>query len=130
MTSSGFQITFVGYCLRLFELIPIRIRIVVTAINMIIPQVKRFFSWLLRAANYDFCPNFNKMVYWLKEPFGWVISAILSLLIIGGARDRAAGLRPCCRVYRIFDIGSRLAMGFHEGYSLLSGVAAGPYAGR
>ena len=39
-----------------------------------------------KGLNYDFCPQYNKYVYWLKKPFGWVIcgaafSALVGLLI-------------------------------------------------
>ncbi len=44
---------------------------------------KQFVSWLLRVGNHDFCPSFNPFVYWLKEPFGWVICAIVFSLLVG-----------------------------------------------
>lgn len=39
-----------------------------------------------QALNYDFCPQFNQYVYWLKKPFGWVMcgagfSALVGFLI-------------------------------------------------
>ena len=45
-----------------------------------------FFQWaekLLQGANHDFCPGFNKYVYWLKEPIGWVTGGAAFSLLIG-----------------------------------------------
>ena len=36
-----------------------------------------------RGLNYDFCPWFNKYVYWLKKPFGWMISGVFTLGLAG-----------------------------------------------
>lgn len=34
------------------------------------------------ALNHDFCPSFNRYVYWLKQPLGWIIcGAIISGLV-------------------------------------------------
>lgn len=33
--------------------------------------------------NYDFCPQFNDYVYWLKKPFGWVICGALFSALVG-----------------------------------------------
>jgi len=44
------------------------------------------FQWaekLLSGANHDFCPGFNKYVYWLKEPIGWVVCGAAFSLLIG-----------------------------------------------
>ncbi|QEG23949.1 DUF58 domain-containing protein [Mariniblastus fucicola] len=38
---------------------------------------------VLQSANHDFCPNLNRYVYWLKQPFGWCIVAILFSLLVG-----------------------------------------------
>ena len=50
---------------------------------MFYPHAKRLFYSLLRAANHDFCPHLNKLVYWIKEPIGWVVSAIAFSLLVG-----------------------------------------------
>lgn len=42
-----------------------------------------FLQWMVQVVNYDFCPQFNVLVYWLKEPIGWVISAIAFSLLVG-----------------------------------------------
>ncbi|MEZ6097099.1 MAG: hypothetical protein R3C03_23230 [Pirellulaceae bacterium] len=37
---------------------------------------------LLKLLQTDFCPSWNRYVYWLKQPIGWfVIAAIVGLLI-------------------------------------------------
>ncbi|MEL7497630.1 MAG: DUF58 domain-containing protein [Planctomycetota bacterium] len=36
-----------------------------------------------QALNYDFCPQFNQYVYWLKKPFGWVICGALISALVG-----------------------------------------------
>ena len=46
-------------------------------------MIKRFFASAFRMANYDFCPMFNRYVYWLKKPIGWVVTAILFSILIG-----------------------------------------------
>ena len=33
--------------------------------------------------NYDFCPSANQYVYWLKQPIGWVVCAIVASLLVG-----------------------------------------------
>ncbi len=52
--------------------------------------VKKFSSKLLlginclaAALNYDFCPSFNRYLYWLKQPIGWLVCAILSSCLVG-----------------------------------------------
>ena len=40
-------------------------------------------GWLVRALTSDFCPGFNRYVYWLKEPIGWFVLAAAVSLIIG-----------------------------------------------
>jgi uncharacterized protein (DUF58 family) len=35
------------------------------------------------AAQYDFCPNVNRYVYWLKQPIGWFVVAIAASMLIG-----------------------------------------------
>ena len=39
-----------------------------------------FASWLL---NTDFCPQFNRYLYWLKEPVGWFTLAAAASLLVG-----------------------------------------------
>ena len=39
-----------------------------------------FATWLL---NTDFCPQFNRYVYWLKEPVGWFALAAGASLLVG-----------------------------------------------
>ncbi len=46
-------------------------------------KIKSFVWWLLRLANYDFCPKANRFVTWIKEPIGWVVTAILFSLLVG-----------------------------------------------
>lgn len=46
-------------------------------------KVKQIVWWVLRVANHDFCPGANRMVYWIKEPIGWVVTAILFSLLVG-----------------------------------------------
>ena len=38
---------------------------------------------LFRGLNHDFCPSFNRYVYWLKKPIGWVVSAALFSFLVG-----------------------------------------------
>ena len=33
--------------------------------------------------NHDFCPQFNRYVYWLKKPIGWVFAAAVFSLVVG-----------------------------------------------
>jgi len=42
-------------------------------------NVKRLFY----AGNHDFCPGFNKYVYWLKRPIGWLLTAALASILVG-----------------------------------------------
>ena len=44
---------------------------------------KRLFNICLKLANYDFCPQANPFVYWLKSPLGWVIVAIGFSIAVG-----------------------------------------------
>ncbi|MEC9092725.1 MAG: DUF58 domain-containing protein [Planctomycetota bacterium] len=46
-------------------------------------QKQSWFQRLLRAINYDFCPNANVYVYWLKQPVGFVVLAIFASLLAG-----------------------------------------------
>ena len=45
--------------------------------------MNRFILWIYRLANYDFCPSANQYVNWLKEPVGWVVTAIAFSILIG-----------------------------------------------
>jgi len=71
----------VGLCRRWLG--EIRFELLLRTINMIFQKVKRFVWSLLRAANHDFCPSINRLVYWIKEPIGWVVTAILFSLLVG-----------------------------------------------
>ncbi|MCY2975152.1 MAG: DUF58 domain-containing protein [Planctomycetota bacterium] len=42
-------------------------------------SVKRFVQIL----SYDFCPSYNYYVYWLKQPAGWFVLALLCSLCVG-----------------------------------------------
>ena len=44
---------------------------------------KQLFNVCLNFANYDFCPQANPFVYWLKSPVGWVIVAIGFSIAVG-----------------------------------------------
>lgn len=33
--------------------------------------------------NYDFCPSFNRYVYWLKQPIGWLLVAAAAAAMVG-----------------------------------------------
>ena len=49
-------------------------------------STKRWIASIGRKLNYDFCPNANKYVYWLKRPSGWVVvgagfSALVGLFV-------------------------------------------------
>ncbi len=46
-------------------------------------RIKRFSKTVFELVNYDFCPLLNKYVYWLKQPIGWVVAAILFSLLVG-----------------------------------------------
>ena len=45
--------------------------------------VHRLMLVLGQGLNYDFCPSYNKYVYWLKKPVGWVVSAALFSALVG-----------------------------------------------
>ena len=36
-----------------------------------------------KALNHDFCPDYNKYVYWIKKPFGWMVIAIPACGLVG-----------------------------------------------
>lgn len=43
-------------------------------------------SWLqklIEIGNTDFCPNFNRYVYWLKQPIGWFVIGLSASLLAG-----------------------------------------------
>ena len=46
-------------------------------------KVRQFLFWLVQVANYDFCPSVNGAVGLLKQPLGWVVSAIAASLLVG-----------------------------------------------
>ena len=48
-----------------------------------ISKLKAMVTSAAQAANYDFCPQFNRYVYWMKQPIGWVAAAILFSILIG-----------------------------------------------
>lgn len=41
------------------------------------------FAKLNSILNYDFCPNVNQYVYWLKQPIGWVVCGAAFSAIVG-----------------------------------------------
>ncbi|MGB1929407.1 MAG: DUF58 domain-containing protein [Mariniblastus sp.] len=40
-------------------------------------------NYLASGLNYDFCPSFNRYLYWLKQPIGWLVCAIFSSFLVG-----------------------------------------------
>ncbi len=46
-------------------------------------QLKRLSIIILDFANGDFCPAANQYVYWIKQPIGWVIGAIMFSVLVG-----------------------------------------------
>lgn len=49
-----------------------------------------FLGWLERTLNSDFCPQFNRFVYWMKEPFWCLVMALLLSLVVGLLLNPAA----------------------------------------
>ena len=47
------------------------------------PERRRRSDWLVRFLTSDFCPGFNRYVYWLKEPIGWFVLATAVSGIVG-----------------------------------------------
>ena len=41
------------------------------------------FKSLNAGLNYDFCPSFNRYVYWMKQPVGWVICGATFSMLVG-----------------------------------------------
>ena len=50
---------------------------------MIVRYLKSFTLWIARIANYDFCPRWNSIFRYLKEPVGWVVVAIAFSMLVG-----------------------------------------------
>ena len=48
-----------------------------------LPEPRRRSDWLVRFLTSDFCPGFNRYVYWLKEPIGWFVLATAVSGIVG-----------------------------------------------
>ena len=46
-------------------------------------KFQQLISWVVRVANYDFCPSLNGLTDLLKQPLGWVVSAIVFSLLVG-----------------------------------------------
>jgi hypothetical protein len=46
-------------------------------------HLKKFAFRILDAANHDFCPSVNQYVYWIKQPIGWVVGAVVFSILIG-----------------------------------------------
>lgn len=46
-------------------------------------KLQQFLLRLHRVANHDFCPGCNRLTGWLKQPIGWVVSAIAFSLLVG-----------------------------------------------
>ncbi len=38
---------------------------------------------LASGLNYDFCPSFNRYLYWLKQPIGWIVCAVFASFLVG-----------------------------------------------
>ncbi|MFN5626594.1 MAG: hypothetical protein ACK5DM_21785, partial [Planctomyces sp.] len=49
-----------------------------------------FLGSLERTLNSDFCPQFNRFVYWMKEPFWCLVMALLLSLVVGLLLNPAA----------------------------------------
>ncbi len=43
----------------------------------------RFLDLFQQGMQYDFCPWANRYVYWLKNPVGWLVLALLASLLLG-----------------------------------------------
>ena len=62
----------------------IRSRFTFIAGSLMFMQVwQRALNSILNALNYDFCPSANSFVYWVKQPVGWVVCAILASTLVG-----------------------------------------------
>jgi uncharacterized protein (DUF58 family) len=48
-----------------------------------VPRGRSLVSKLVALANTDFCPSFNVYVYWLKQPVGWFVVALVCSILIG-----------------------------------------------
>ena len=46
-------------------------------------RIRKLIDFIERGMNYDFCPSANQYVYWLKQPIGWVVCAIIASLLVG-----------------------------------------------
>jgi uncharacterized protein (DUF58 family) len=46
-------------------------------------MLRKFLLNALRIANYDFCPSWNRFLYWLKEPVGWTVVGVVFSLLVG-----------------------------------------------
>ncbi|MFK7766152.1 MAG: DUF58 domain-containing protein [Mariniblastus sp.] len=46
-------------------------------------KLKQLAIWMIRIGSHDFCPWCNGLTDWLKEPLGWVVSAIAFSLLVG-----------------------------------------------
>jgi len=46
-------------------------------------KFQQLISWVVRVVNYDFCPGLNGPIDLLKQPLGWVVSAIVFSLLVG-----------------------------------------------
>lgn len=46
-------------------------------------KLQQYLLWMFRVANHDFCPSCSRLTGWLKQPLGWVISAIAFSLLVG-----------------------------------------------
>ena len=40
-------------------------------------------NYVASGLNYDFCPSFNRYLYWLKQPIGWLVCAIFASFLVG-----------------------------------------------
>ncbi len=40
-------------------------------------------AWWIRLLTHDYCPSANRYVYWLKEPIGWFVLAMVASVLVG-----------------------------------------------
>ena len=48
-----------------------------------IDKLKSLTTKLLKGMNYDFCPQVNRYVYWLKQPIGWIVTGAFFSMLFG-----------------------------------------------
>ncbi len=50
---------------------------------LIMKAILRFGSRIVELSQVDFCPQFNRYVYWLKQPVGWFVVALGASILVG-----------------------------------------------